>query len=32
LVEIAAPLSVDASRNPVLQREIAAEAGSLVGR
>jgi len=32
LVEIADPLTIDASRNPVLQRELAAEAGSPAGR
>jgi NADH-quinone oxidoreductase subunit B len=32
LVEIAAPLTSDAARNPVLQRELAARAESLTGR
>jgi NADH-quinone oxidoreductase subunit B len=32
LVEITSPLTSDAARNPVLQRELAAQAGSLTGR
>ena len=32
LVEIANPLSIDASRNPNLQRELAAAADAVAGR